>query len=395
MNSFIRLLGPLIILVFVLISVEISSYIFVEFVVSRRAGFLLYESPKFNEAEFDTYLKVRNPFLGWPSANALNSKRYDSSGSRPVPAFPNPGGECITLYGDSFTYGSDVLDQDTWGNILSNRTQCRVGNYGVPGYGTDQAFLRFQKNFGDTAPVSILGIFPHNILRNVNQYRYLLAPSTKSIFGFKPRFVLEADQLRLAPLPTPSFSDLQSLGSHMLQILPDEGFLPGNGAGPVPNEGFPYSLIALNLFLNERVQSWIQRKPSWENFIQQEHTAGALEVTVAVVKAFMVECIKRGKNCFVITFPSPSSYKKFKSTGIPSLEPLLKNLTEIGTPYLNSESYLSAQLGERSICELLADIQGCVGHFNSEGNKMVAEIVSNYIAENSILKKATTNKNVF
>ena len=387
MNHIVRLVGSLIILAIVLISVEFGSYVMVEFVIFQKAEYLLYESPKFNETEFNTYLKVRDPLLGWPSTKALNSEQHDSSGSRPVPAFPNPGGECLTLYGDSFTYGKDVLDQDSWSNILAKRIQCRVGNFGVSGYGTDQSLLRFQKNNGDTAPISILGIYPTNIMRNVNQYRYLLTSRKRSSFGFKPRFVLEAGQLRLLPLPTPSFSDLQPLGGNMLQILPHEAFLPGNGVGPVPNERFPYSLVALNLFLNERVQSWLQRKPSWENFLQQGHPSEALEVTVAVVKAFMAECNKRGKNCFVITFPTPGSYNKLKRIGISSLEPLLKKLTELGTPYLTFESYLLAQLGERSICELLTNVQGCTGHFNPKGNQMIAEFVSTYITENSMLKK--------
>lgn len=388
MNSFVRLVGSLFIFAIVLIAVEIGSYILVEFVVPQRAAWLLYEPPKFDETEFDTYLKVRDPLLGWPSKSSLDSKRYDSSGSRPMPAFPNPGGECITLYGDSYTYSSEVLDHEAWGNILSKRTQCRVGNFGVAGYGTDQALLRFQKNIGDTAPISILGIFPANIMRNVNQYRYLLNHSPNAIFGFKPRFILEAGQLHLVSLPTPSFSDLQSLDSNMPQILPHEAYLPGNGAGgPVTNERFPYSLVALNLFLNDRVQNWILRKPSWGNFVQPGQTSGALEVTVAVVKAFMAECKKREKNCFVITFPAASSYKKFKRTGISSLEHLLKKLTELDIPYLNFESYLLAQLGERSICELKANIEGCSGHFNPKGNQMIAEFVSTYISENSMLKK--------
>ena len=385
MNSFVRLAGSLIIFIIVLIVVETGSYILVELVVSPRAGFLLYELPKFDEAEFDTYLKVRDPHLGWPSKTALSSKQYDSSGSRPVPAFPAPGNECITLYGDSFVYGSEVLDQEAWGNILSQRVRCRVGNFGVPGYGTDQSFLRFKENVGDTAPISILGIFPHNILRNVNQYRYLLAPSEKSIFGFKPRFVLEEGRLRLIPLPAPGFLDLRLSSNDMPQMLPHEAFLPGNGVGPVPNKGFPYSLVALNLFLNERVKSWVLRKPSWENFAQPGHASGALEITATVVKDFVAECNKRKKQCFVLTLPTPSSYKKFKTTGVLSLESLAKKLTELGIPTLNFESYLSEQLGEGSICELLVNIPGCTGHFNPKGNEMLAEFLSLHIAENSML----------
>ena len=381
----VRVLGPLLILAIVLFGIEISSYVLIEHVVHQKASYLLFKSPEFNEKEVNNYLNVRNPHLGWPGKDAINSDRYDASGSRPVPAFPSPGNECITLYGDSFTYGKDVQDQETWGNILSRRNHCRVGNFGVTGYGTDQSFLRFQQNTGDTAPISILGIYPTDIIRNVNQYRYLLTSRTESIFGFKPRFIIENEQLRLAPLPMLSYPELRSLAKILPEILPFEIFLPGNGVGPVPNNRFPYSLVAWNLFLNERVQSWALRKPSWEDLIQQDHASGALEVTVAVVQGFMEECREREKNCFIITFPTPGSYKNYKNNGVSSLEPLLKKLNELKTPYLRFETYLSEQLGEDSICKLLTNIRRCTGHFNAKGHNMIADFVSDYLAENRML----------
>lgn len=391
MNLITRLAGSLVILAIVLITVEIGSYILVEFVVYEKARYLLYEVPNFDEAKVNDYLKIRDPLLGWPTEKALADKGYDSSGSRPVPAFPRPGNECITLYGDSFTYGTGVLDQDTWGNILSERNRCRVGNFGVPGYGTDQALLRFQKNIGDTAPVSILGIYPTDITRNVNQYRYLLTTRPNTVFAFKPRFILERGRLRLVPLPTPSFSGQHAPGSNVLDSLHHETFLPGKGVGPVPIR-FPYSLVVWDLFLHERVQGWVKNKPSWEGMIQQDHASEALDVTVAVVKAFMAECDKRGKKCFVITFPTPGGYKKFKKSGISSLEPLFGRLTKLGIPYLTFESYLVAQIGERSICELLTNIRGCTGHFNAKGNKLIAEFVNSYLTDNSMLHKANANE---
>ncbi len=85
--------------------------------------------------------------------------RYDSSGARPSPAFPVVGNECLSLYGDSFVYANEVDDASAWGNVLTELVRCRVGNFGVGGYGIDQAYLRFSRNTGDGASLTMLGIY--------------------------------------------------------------------------------------------------------------------------------------------------------------------------------------------------------------------------------------------
>ena len=79
-----------------------------------------------------------------------------STGARFSPAYPEPGNECVTLYGDSFTYGVGVREEYAWGNTLAERLRCRVGNFGVGGYGTDQALLRFMHNPNDPSSVAVL-----------------------------------------------------------------------------------------------------------------------------------------------------------------------------------------------------------------------------------------------
>ena len=74
MNLIARFIGSLIILTIVLITVEIGSYVLIELVVYERARYLLYEAPIFDEAKVDTYLKARNPLLGWPGESALDSE---------------------------------------------------------------------------------------------------------------------------------------------------------------------------------------------------------------------------------------------------------------------------------------------------------------------------------
>ena len=69
---------------------------------------LFYTPPKTTPEEYEHYLSVRDGVLGWPSP-LTTIENLDSSGARVSPAFPVPGGECVSLYGDSFTFGSEVM----------------------------------------------------------------------------------------------------------------------------------------------------------------------------------------------------------------------------------------------------------------------------------------------
>ena len=47
--------------------------------------------------------------------------------------------------GDSFTYGAEAADADTWPARLQGLLHLRVANGGVPGYGLDQIVLRSER----------------------------------------------------------------------------------------------------------------------------------------------------------------------------------------------------------------------------------------------------------
>ena len=119
-----------------------------------RANFIFYRKPDTEDilkADFENYMKMRHPVLGWPSPSVFGDEQFDGSGSRWIPSFPAEDTEVVSLYGDSYTYATDVSHEDAWSNILSKMVGGRVANFGVGGYGTDQAYLRFNRNIDDHA----------------------------------------------------------------------------------------------------------------------------------------------------------------------------------------------------------------------------------------------------
>src|SRR5262245_38911036 len=212
---------------FVLVVTEVVAYLAIRFVVLPRNTSFFYRIPTVTRADFENFMTARDPLLGWPGER-LDRTRLSAVASRRVPAFPAPGKECVSLYGDSFTYGSEVSDSEAWSNVLSKNLNCRVANFGVGGYGTDQAYLRFLRNSNDNSGLVILGIFPDDIMRNVNQYRYFLDGDPDSIFSLKPRFILENNQLTLISMPNLKYEEFLLAVRNPERFLKHETFLPNS-----------------------------------------------------------------------------------------------------------------------------------------------------------------------
>ena len=371
--------GYLAIAVLTLTVVEISAYLFGHTYLLVRVPFLLYAAPTIDRQTWLHYVDLRDPILGWPNRQALRSSAYDRSGSRPVPAFPTPGNECATLYGDSYTYGAEVSDEEAWGNVLARRSGCRVGNYGVGGYGTDQAVMRFETNVSDSAAVSVLGLFPVDMLRNVNQYRHLR--TGESPLGFKPRFIVEGDSLRLVPIPQLTFPQVQQLTVDMTTLLPHEVFQPGTALGPVPFE-FPHLFALGKLLIHPQVRHWAADRPSWMDYLQPSHPSGALEITAKLCQRFVAGCRRREKEGLVLLFPTPSSYDYYLASGRLIIQPLVDQFEASDVPYLALTPRFAHELDGRSFREVITNWpKPGMGHLNALGSEMVAEFIFEFLAE--------------
>jgi hypothetical protein len=127
----------------------------------------------------------------------------DANASRTLPVEAGPG--LIAAYGDSFTAGSNVNDDETWEYFLSRLTGTRVANFGVAGYGPDQALLKLERNFrrGLRAKIVILAIIPDDLNRLLSVYRPFYARAEPGV-TFKPMFRGQAgamEVVNLAPRP--------------------------------------------------------------------------------------------------------------------------------------------------------------------------------------------------
>ncbi len=155
---------------------------------------------------------VYHPELGWTTnANVWWGEGYRVNGigirssQSTYTDVPADGVLRIALFGDSFTFGVEVDNDHTWASLLQSELRERglnaeVMNFGVPGYGIDQAYLRYLVDGQDYQPdVVIFGFNPENANRNPNIVSPLyfgpLLPFTK------PRFIKQDGRLELVNSP--------------------------------------------------------------------------------------------------------------------------------------------------------------------------------------------------
>lgn len=119
--------------------------------------------------------------LGWvpiPNAEARDVSpgnfdvvyRIDAEGRKAVPP-ADPALPSLHVFGDSFTFGKGVTNEDTHLNLLAAayRDRLNVLNYGVGGYGLEQIFIRFRNASGTVRPGDIVLFTPmsYDLLRSV------------------------------------------------------------------------------------------------------------------------------------------------------------------------------------------------------------------------------------
>jgi hypothetical protein len=83
----------------------------------------------------------------------------DAKGRRAIP--PNPGAErTLHFFGDSFTFGHGVENNQTALSILARALGANVANYGVMAYGLEQMFLRLRAARDEIHPGDIVIFTP-------------------------------------------------------------------------------------------------------------------------------------------------------------------------------------------------------------------------------------------
>ncbi|MFQ5647467.1 MAG: SGNH/GDSL hydrolase family protein, partial [bacterium] len=119
---------------------------------------------------------------GWDRTNRITTEKtvagevtytYNNQGIRGAKIFSldtAPGITRIAAFGDSFIFGQCVSDDEYWAPFLTEsfKGKTEVLNFGVNGYGTDQAFIKYREKGVKFKPdIVMIGLYLENVLRNV------------------------------------------------------------------------------------------------------------------------------------------------------------------------------------------------------------------------------------
>src|SRR5215208_472024 len=136
-----------------------------------------------------------NAFLGWSYYDPEIGWDSYRNGKRVGPASLT---SCGSAFGDSFTHGDEVKDDEAWPFRLSQLLGCEIENFGVGGYGQDQAYLKYMK-YRPKGQLVVLAITQEMLRRDfAASWRFYAGlPNTLP----KPMFHIDGGELVLVNAP--------------------------------------------------------------------------------------------------------------------------------------------------------------------------------------------------
>ena len=182
--------------------------------------------PLFDKKKFKNFLKNSfNKKLGWERKKNstgfdLNNKKLikfsiDRKGHRKI--FYTKNKKFFASFGDSYVFGRQVLDKDTWQEQIAKNSNFNILNYGVGNYGFDQSLIKFKNTkLNKEIKYIILGFVPETICRIQSHWKHYL--EFGNIHAFKPLFVIRRGKLKLIPNPLNKRTKIKQLKNIIQKI---------------------------------------------------------------------------------------------------------------------------------------------------------------------------------
>ena len=331
-------------------------------------------------ADESSGLMMFNPRLGWDYPPRVIYRDIDG-----ITYSHGPGGERITCtsygtslistYGDSFTYGTGVRDRETWQTFLGNNLGTNVLNFGVAGYGTDQACLKYETNRDVNTRVVMLCIWPENINRVVNIYRPFLYHEER--LGLtKPLFMRKGNQFKLIHNPLTKASQVKKLDdpAFLKRIARQDYWYKLDKR--LPGISFPFTLSLVRwlkpifqklvLSASKVLPYAVDLKYPWNLFDEP----GPFGVMCHVIDRFVKTARSRGSVPVVVILPHKDQVRELLDYHTSRVEPLTRYLDEKRCAYIDVLQQIADM--NPTLAQLEEWFQG---HSTKEGDEVIAEIL--------------------
>lgn len=319
-----------------------------------------------------SYIRV-DSVLGWDISPSAKFGLYtsNSQGIRGLVTYTKEiptSKKRILLFGDSYTHGDEVDDTSTWAHVLeSSLTSTEVVNLGVPGYGPDQALLKYEQKIKTLdCNLVVLGFMPENIHRIASMYRPFYNPHTHLPL-FKPRLVTKNDSLTLVPNPFPTLFSYQKLidsGFASIQNTISNDYHYHYRYGHHPLEIFAtyraLTIVGHALFKNHYIKPTGEYNPNHQVYTD----------LVNIFKTFSRTVKDHGQQPLIIILPSYYDDHRNRMHLSPRHQPLFKDLAKENIPYIDLGILFDSLKSTCTLQELHH------GHYTAKANRIVGEYLS-------------------
>jgi hypothetical protein len=330
--------------------------------------------------EGDAYIRF-DPVLGWAATESSARRdgkityQTNSAGMRSdheIPIERTPGVTRLASFGDSFTFCDEVNNSECWATQLERESPgTEVLNFGVPAYGPDQAWLRYQRDGAQYQPCGvIIGYMVENIHRVVNRFRPFYRPETGIVLS-KPRFLWDGNQLQLLPNPISSPEMIEDLRWVESTLGPND---PWYYQGMF--EGGPLDLLqsvrlAKTVAYQRRLgygteDGDLSKRLGWAYQPDQE----GFQVASNVLIGFANDVRAHGASPVVVVFPRKEEVINMRDLKTKAHAPLLDKLASAGIPTIDVTDILLRQSRGRGVDSLIDK------HYTARGNKAVGEALA-------------------
>jgi hypothetical protein len=321
-------------------------------------------------------LLVVDSVLGWRyrSGHATARDQTNSHGlrsAREYSAVPAASVVRVAAFGDSFVYGNEVDNANCWSALVEQiYPRLEVLNYGVGGYGNDQAYLRFLADGRSLSPkIAILGFAPTDFGRVVNVYRRFL--SNRELPLVKPRFVLSAGgELELVASPVRVPADYARYLDRPEAVIElghgDAWYEPAIYKNPVYDLSATVRLLT-GLWVKVRRRYVDRDRLVRDGVFNRASTAFA--VHTALFERFAARARTAGMVPLVVIFPDRESLVRRQAGRAPIFTPLVDELRARGIDYLDlTEAFLAREVTQPPDGWFMP-----LGHYSPSANRLVAE----------------------
>jgi hypothetical protein len=339
-----------------------------------------------------------DPVLGWsirPNRSAEQEGAIYTSNSIGIRALrsyaprPPAGITRIAAFGPSFTHADEVSDKAAWTYQMEQaRPDLEVMNWGVAGYGTDQAFLRYKTQGAAYAPAIVLiGFEEENLRRNVNRFRPFYSGGTDFPLT-KPVFVLDGTALQLLPNPFDSAAGLRDV------VLYDPNrFL--DMVCPVDYYCLRprYQQFALDRLKSFRFLRTLIFEVQYSNemrrysspLLESYKDPRQVDVSIGLFRLFIEEVRRNGAVPVVIAFPRQGTVERYAQGEQPYYRGGAAFFQDEGIYTLDLADSFVAASREQGV-ELSAFFARH-GHYNEAGNRLVGQAVLGYLCQQKLLSE--------